>query len=209
MGTAISVAPRKTAAQMLADQIGVEGTRSTAADETAGASRTAYTDRLNAFDPTAYAAQAGAAAASRGAQALTEAQQQRDVLNNRRGILGSPTGSATIQRAVGTELGRTLGDHAFQAAGMELQATGQQGALYNSDRNAADQSRGRQLDLMTGQRDYETAQANAEAERQAAAKKSKYGVLGKIVGGAAGTLLGPLGSKLGAKLGEWGASKLG
>lgn len=54
-------------------------------------------------------------------------------------------------------------------------------------------SRNRSLDLLSGERDYETAQANS--------RRKRGGILGKIIGGVAGSFLGPLAGAAGAKLG--------
>lgn len=59
--------------------------------------------------------------------------------------------------------------------------------------DAFQSSRDRYLDLLTGQRDYETAQANA--------KRKRGGLFGKIIGGVAGSFLGPFGAAAGEKIG--------
>lgn len=55
-------------------------------------------------------------------------------------------------------------------------------------------SRDRYLDLLTGQRDYETAQANA--------KRKRGGLFGKILGTVAGSFLGPFGAAIGGNIGD-------
>ena len=56
-------------------------------------------------------------------------------------------------------------------------------------------SRERYLDLLTGQRDYDTAQANA--------KRKRGGLFGKILGTVGGTILGGAGARIGEGIGDW------
>lgn len=60
--------------------------------------------------------------------------------------------------------------------------------------DAYQSSRNRLTDMLAGQRDYETAQANA--------KRKRGGLFGKIIGTAAGAFLGPLGAAAGGALGD-------
>lgn len=67
-------------------------------------------------------------------------------------------------------------------------------------------SRNRLLDLLSGQRDYEMAVANAKKKKKA----GLFGALGTLAGGVGGFLLGgPKGAELGASIGGTVGSGIG
>lgn len=70
--------------------------------------------------------------------------------------------------------------------------------VYNTEASMEQNSRNRYLDLLTGNRDYETAVANAKKKR----KSGLFGALGSVVGGVGGFLVGgPAGAMAGSQIG--------
>jgi len=70
--------------------------------------------------------------------------------------------------------------------------------LYNTQTGLEERSRNRYLDILTGNRDYETAQANAKRKR----KSGLFGAIGSVLGGIGGFALGgPMGAYAGSQVG--------
>ncbi|HKX10781.1 MAG TPA: hypothetical protein VJN67_21465 [Stellaceae bacterium] len=105
-------------------------------------------------------------------------QQLQSIRENaiRRGITGGDLGTSyegDLASAFQRNIANSVSSHAYDA--------------YQTSRN-------RYLDLLTGQRDYETAQENARRKRGS--------FLGNLLGTAAGAFGGPLLGAAGKKLGE-------
>ncbi len=181
-----------SAASMVYGELGTERTRDTGYDAAAAGSRQKYSDFLSGGQDELNQYIKGAVSAG---------MPQLDA-----SLQGAREGA--ISRGVGLgELGTSYeGDlySAFQkniansAAGqaMNLYTTKEQGYgnIYGTDVNVAEGGRNRYLDLLTGQRDYETAVANA--------KKKSGGFLGGLLGTVAGSFLGPIGAAVGGKIGS-------
>lgn len=87
---------------------------------------------------------------------------------------------------------------ATQAAGMEMQHIHALGGY-------GERTTGRYLDLITGERDREAMEREAERQR----KSSRWGALAGLAGSALGTVLGPAGTAIGGKIGSWVGDKIG
>lgn len=85
-----------------------------------------------------------------------------------------------------------------QAAQLHATDTSAASALYSEDNAKAAGGESQYLDLLTGNRDYAQAQANAAKKRKA----GLFGAIGSIGGAAIGTFLLPgIGTAMGAELG--------
>jgi hypothetical protein len=85
-----------------------------------------------------------------------------------------------------------------QAASIHATDVSGASAKFGQDSENASGSESQYLDLLAGNRDYATAEANAKKKRKA----GLFGALGSVGGAAIGTFLLPgIGTELGAKLG--------
>lgn len=91
----------------------------------------------------------------------------------------------SLASAFQKNIAQSAGSQAMNMFGTQLGAAGN---MANADSN-------RYLDAMTGERDYETAQANAK-------RKSRSGLFGGLGAVAGGLIGGPLGAEVGGALGS-------
>lgn len=100
---------------------------------------------------------------------------------------------SALQRGVSNGLGTSYEGDVFSAFQRNIANSAGQMAYQNYDT-----SRNRYLDLLSGTRDYETAQENARKKKRG----GLFGGLGSILGGVGGFLLGgPAGAYAGSQIG--------
>lgn len=187
---------RKTAADMLNDEIPNEAALSNQGEANAGQSRQAFIDSLNggqdALDTSIKSAMSSAMPEfSKAMQGVQETEISRGVGT---GGLGTSY-EGDLESAFQRNIANAAGSQALGLYGEKLQG---ENSLYGTDTEAASQGRNRYLDLLTGQRDYDTAQQNAKNKR----KSGLFGFLGGLAGGVIGSVVPGIGTAAGATLGS-------
>ncbi len=118
-------------------------------------------------------------------------------------LRGQQVGMGRLQTGFGTGDEDELVDRGVQNLNQELMRNSMTGAQMTAQNNqamfsAGAHQTGRFYDVLAGQRDYETSQANAKRER----KGNLLGGIGTLLGAGVGAFAGgPAGAKLGASVG--------
>ena len=194
------------AADLLRREIDREQQAYRGCSSAADTSRANYMRRLGAFDPAAYARSTAEALGSSLMEDFVRAEAARNAALNARGIYGSPIGHAALTRDFNERLARALASLGMEAALMQQGVIDRYGDLYRGDIALAENSRNRYLDLLAGQRDYETALENERRRR----RSGLFGNLGSLLGAAVGTLITPgIGTAIGAQLGGYAGRAVG
>lgn len=187
---------RPGAAEALQGEMGKEEQLSGESQRQAGESRNRFIDTLGGgqaeLEQSIQSAMSSAMPGFRNEmQGVQETEQRRGI-----GLGGLGTSyEGDLESAFHRNIANAAGSQAMNLYSAHL--GGAQG-LYETDTAAAGQGRNRYLDLLTGQRDYDTAQQNAKRKR----KHGLFGAIGGALGGIGGFMLGgPMGAELGSSLG--------
>lgn len=161
--------------------------------------------RRRAFDPTEAAARAGRAAWETFQEDLGRQIERLRGQQVRMGRLRTGFGTEDEDRLVQyglRDLNRALARNALAASQLGLRN------IEGLSRTAA-LTRGRYLDLLAGQRDWETAMENLRRAQRFRRRGALGGVLGLGLGALGGALIPGVGTLLGAELGSLVGSRLG
>jgi hypothetical protein len=157
-----------------------------------------FLGRLRSFNARDHLRESAAAGMDELGEDFQQLEGARRVGLNRRGLGGSNFGGAQAMRDLNERVARMLGGLSMQAGQMDQANTQAMGEFGMAQQ-------GRFLDLLSGERDRETAEANARRQ----SRSSLFGSLARLGGGLAGSLLGPAGGVIGQKLAGAVASRLG
>lgn len=178
-----------------------EQQRSSAFDTQTGASRRAVEDTISGGqkalnEATRAAVSAGMPEFNQALEGVRESAVRRGV-----GVGGLGTSyEGDLASAFERNIANAVSSQAMNLYGEQLQA---REGLYDTDVSRAESSRNRTMDLLTGERDYETAQDNARRKR----RSGFFGAIGTGLGALAGSFIPGVGTMLGAELGgQFGAA---
>jgi len=130
-------------------------------DQQANDSRSQYVSELDEFDPRSYLRESAAAGFDEIGEGYGDLQAQHATSLNRRGLFNSDLGGGRNRRDLNARIARMIGGLSMQAGQMEQGRIDRYGGLYDGDANRADDSRGRYLDLVAGNRDADIQERNS------------------------------------------------
>ena len=194
---------------VMAGAIDTSGQQADTAYQESQGSRNRYIDTIsggqNALNTYAQSAMSSAMPAfKQQMQGVQESEIARGVGTGGSGGVGNLGTSyeGDLTSAFQRNIANSVGMQSMNLYGTQVGAAGN---LYGTDTEASQLDQNRYLSAVSGQRDYETALANANKKRGAGI----MGAIGAIGGAAIGSIVPGVGTALGAQLGGMAGSAVG